>query len=214
MLYYVLTTGAGQQTLGEEYCDITQVCSYFLFLQCEKCFWSTWNCNLVPLYVYEWIDFKETKILAWYVKLQKYVLLIVTLTMKCFQMFLELIRSIIVKYSVWMLVTFSSGVFHRTRKKHQAFSWNFGTAISWSSVVFSSCCNQILNFCIIFLDNPFFRFLSFLSRESTLSFSHLMLWILSCIVINKYVTMVLCSFIDAVTLFKGCRTIWTFSNTC
>ncbi|KAL9249457.1 Peroxisome biogenesis factor 10-like protein [Drosera capensis] len=25
MLYYVLTTGAGQQTLGEEYCDITQV---------------------------------------------------------------------------------------------------------------------------------------------------------------------------------------------
>ncbi|WVY89878.1 hypothetical protein V8G54_035392 [Vigna mungo] len=28
MLYYVLTTGSGQQTLGEEYCDITQ---------CEKC---------------------------------------------------------------------------------------------------------------------------------------------------------------------------------
>ncbi|KAL9269646.1 Peroxisome biogenesis factor 10-like protein [Drosera capensis] len=26
MLYYVLTTGAGQQTLGEEYCDITQDC--------------------------------------------------------------------------------------------------------------------------------------------------------------------------------------------
>lgn len=25
MLYYVLTTGAGQQTLGEEYCDVTQV---------------------------------------------------------------------------------------------------------------------------------------------------------------------------------------------
>nr|XP_043624527.1 peroxisome biogenesis factor 10 [Erigeron canadensis] len=25
MLYYILTTGAGQQTLGEEYCDITQV---------------------------------------------------------------------------------------------------------------------------------------------------------------------------------------------
>ncbi|KAJ0865275.1 putative transcription factor C2H2 family [Helianthus annuus] len=25
MLYYLLTTGAGQQTLGEEYCDITQV---------------------------------------------------------------------------------------------------------------------------------------------------------------------------------------------
>ncbi|OWM87842.1 hypothetical protein CDL15_Pgr019426 [Punica granatum] len=25
MLYYVLTTGSGQQTLGEEYCDITQV---------------------------------------------------------------------------------------------------------------------------------------------------------------------------------------------
>lgn len=25
MLYYVLTTGAGQQTLGEEYCDIVQV---------------------------------------------------------------------------------------------------------------------------------------------------------------------------------------------
>ncbi|MCI35930.1 peroxisome biogenesis factor, partial [Trifolium medium] len=24
MLYYVLTTGSGQQTLGEEYCDITQ----------------------------------------------------------------------------------------------------------------------------------------------------------------------------------------------
>ncbi|KAJ0865255.1 hypothetical protein HanRHA438_Chr12g0538571 [Helianthus annuus] len=24
MLYYILTTGAGQQTLGEEYCDITQ----------------------------------------------------------------------------------------------------------------------------------------------------------------------------------------------
>ncbi|XP_076888583.1 peroxisome biogenesis factor 10-like [Bidens hawaiensis] len=25
MMYYILTTGAGQQTLGEEYCDITQV---------------------------------------------------------------------------------------------------------------------------------------------------------------------------------------------
>lgn len=25
MLYYVLTTGSGQQTLGEEYCDINQV---------------------------------------------------------------------------------------------------------------------------------------------------------------------------------------------
>jgi hypothetical protein len=25
MLYYVLTTGSGQQTLGEEYCDVTQV---------------------------------------------------------------------------------------------------------------------------------------------------------------------------------------------
>lgn len=25
MLYYILTTGAGQQTLGEEYCDVTQV---------------------------------------------------------------------------------------------------------------------------------------------------------------------------------------------
>ncbi|KAL8223539.1 hypothetical protein R6Q57_019014 [Mikania cordata] len=25
MLYYILTTGAGQQTLGEEYCDITQI---------------------------------------------------------------------------------------------------------------------------------------------------------------------------------------------
>ena len=24
-LYYILTTGSGQQTLGEEYCDITQV---------------------------------------------------------------------------------------------------------------------------------------------------------------------------------------------
>ncbi|KAJ8748192.1 hypothetical protein K2173_000600 [Erythroxylum novogranatense] len=29
MLYYVLTTGAGQQTLGEEYCDITQVSGQF-----------------------------------------------------------------------------------------------------------------------------------------------------------------------------------------
>ncbi|XP_017252218.1 peroxisome biogenesis factor 10 isoform X2 [Daucus carota subsp. sativus] len=29
MLYYVLTTGAGQQTLGEEYCDITQVAGPF-----------------------------------------------------------------------------------------------------------------------------------------------------------------------------------------
>ncbi|TXG61802.1 hypothetical protein EZV62_013165 [Acer yangbiense] len=29
MLYYVLTTGSGQQTLGEEYCDITQVSSAF-----------------------------------------------------------------------------------------------------------------------------------------------------------------------------------------
>ncbi|KAL4195849.1 hypothetical protein AMTRI_Chr04g243170 [Amborella trichopoda] len=27
MLYYVLTTGSGQQTLGEEYCDLTQVSS-------------------------------------------------------------------------------------------------------------------------------------------------------------------------------------------
>ncbi|KAI4337180.1 hypothetical protein L6164_015627 [Bauhinia variegata] len=29
MLYYVLTTGSGQQTLGEEYCDITQVAGPF-----------------------------------------------------------------------------------------------------------------------------------------------------------------------------------------
>uniref|UniRef100_A0A2P2K087 RING-type E3 ubiquitin transferase n=1 Tax=Rhizophora mucronata TaxID=61149 RepID=A0A2P2K087_RHIMU len=29
MLYYVLTTGAGQQTLGEEYCDITQVAGQY-----------------------------------------------------------------------------------------------------------------------------------------------------------------------------------------
>lgn len=29
MLYYVLTTGSGQQTLGEEYCDITQVISFY-----------------------------------------------------------------------------------------------------------------------------------------------------------------------------------------
>ena len=28
MLYFVLTTGSGQQTLGEEYCDIIQVPSY------------------------------------------------------------------------------------------------------------------------------------------------------------------------------------------
>ena len=32
MLYYILTTGAGQQTLGEEYCDITQVQILSLFL--------------------------------------------------------------------------------------------------------------------------------------------------------------------------------------
>ncbi|KAK9099476.1 hypothetical protein Syun_026521 [Stephania yunnanensis] len=30
MLYYILTTGSGQQTLGEEYCDITQV-SHLVF---------------------------------------------------------------------------------------------------------------------------------------------------------------------------------------
>lgn len=30
MLYYVLTTGSGQQTLGEEYCDIIQVIVFFL----------------------------------------------------------------------------------------------------------------------------------------------------------------------------------------
>ena len=30
MLYYVLTTGSGQQTLGEEYCDITQVSTHYL----------------------------------------------------------------------------------------------------------------------------------------------------------------------------------------
>jgi peroxin-10 len=30
MLYYVLTTGSGQQTLGEEYCDITQVIGFFI----------------------------------------------------------------------------------------------------------------------------------------------------------------------------------------
>ncbi|XP_024979514.1 peroxisome biogenesis factor 10 isoform X2 [Cynara cardunculus var. scolymus] len=29
MLYYILTTGAGQQTLGEEYCDITQVAGLY-----------------------------------------------------------------------------------------------------------------------------------------------------------------------------------------
>lgn len=29
MLYYVLTTGSGQQTLGEEYCDITQVAGLY-----------------------------------------------------------------------------------------------------------------------------------------------------------------------------------------
>ncbi|PIA48556.1 hypothetical protein AQUCO_01400860v1 [Aquilegia coerulea] len=29
MLYYVITTGSGQQTLGEEYCDITQVASTY-----------------------------------------------------------------------------------------------------------------------------------------------------------------------------------------
>uniref|UniRef100_A0A803NFT4 RING-type E3 ubiquitin transferase n=1 Tax=Cannabis sativa TaxID=3483 RepID=A0A803NFT4_CANSA len=29
MLYYVLTTGSGQQTLGEEYCDITQVAGQY-----------------------------------------------------------------------------------------------------------------------------------------------------------------------------------------
>jgi hypothetical protein len=28
-LYYLLTTGSGQQTLGEEYCDITQVIAPF-----------------------------------------------------------------------------------------------------------------------------------------------------------------------------------------
>lgn len=28
MLYFILTTGSGQQTLGEEYCDITQVCEH------------------------------------------------------------------------------------------------------------------------------------------------------------------------------------------
>ncbi|KAG5555918.1 hypothetical protein RHGRI_006539 [Rhododendron griersonianum] len=30
VLYYVLTTGSGQQTLGEEYCDIIQVIVFFL----------------------------------------------------------------------------------------------------------------------------------------------------------------------------------------
>ncbi|XP_050364546.1 peroxisome biogenesis factor 10 [Argentina anserina] len=29
MLYYILTTGSGQQTLGEEYCDITQVAGHY-----------------------------------------------------------------------------------------------------------------------------------------------------------------------------------------
>ncbi|XLR25504.1 hypothetical protein S83_053404 [Arachis hypogaea] len=29
MLYYVLTTGSGQQTLGEEYCDTTQFMNCF-----------------------------------------------------------------------------------------------------------------------------------------------------------------------------------------
>jgi peroxin-10 len=32
MLYYVLTTGSGQQTLGEEYYDITRVISNFLIV--------------------------------------------------------------------------------------------------------------------------------------------------------------------------------------
>jgi len=39
-LYYLLTTGSGQQTLGEEYCDISQVIVPFLlwqyFIFCQK----------------------------------------------------------------------------------------------------------------------------------------------------------------------------------
>ena len=37
VLYYLLTTGSGQQTLGEEYCDITQV---FLLPYCGCIFFS------------------------------------------------------------------------------------------------------------------------------------------------------------------------------
>lgn len=36
MLYYVLTTGSGQQTLGEEYCDITQV--FYIFKKRNELF--------------------------------------------------------------------------------------------------------------------------------------------------------------------------------
>lgn len=43
MLYYMLTTGAGKQTLGEEYCDITQVewiyvCRFYLVSKCLEPF--------------------------------------------------------------------------------------------------------------------------------------------------------------------------------
>lgn len=37
MLYYVLTTGSGQQTLGEEYCDITQVSIGLVSVQNSAC---------------------------------------------------------------------------------------------------------------------------------------------------------------------------------
>ncbi|KAL0331322.1 UNVERIFIED_CONTAM: Peroxisome biogenesis factor 10 [Sesamum angustifolium] len=45
VLYYVLTTGAGKQTLGEEYCDITQVLPF-----ARECFMLVLRANLMFFY--------------------------------------------------------------------------------------------------------------------------------------------------------------------
>lgn len=48
MLYYILTTGSGQQTLGEEYCDIIQV------LYIGQALTSEFHCSCAYVITYIW----------------------------------------------------------------------------------------------------------------------------------------------------------------
>lgn len=49
-LYYLLTTGAGQQTLGEEYCDISQVCDQL------PAIYKHWTLFLATLWQRNWTN--------------------------------------------------------------------------------------------------------------------------------------------------------------
>jgi len=46
MLYHGLTTGAGVQTLGEEYCDILQVAGKPCRAAAQGSYRKTWGCHL------------------------------------------------------------------------------------------------------------------------------------------------------------------------